>query len=154
MLANCRRKHSQEKQAMSKINWDESLSIGVELIDEQHKKWIGHVRDVQAAIEARRGMPKIASTLDFLINYTQFHFSTEEKSMSETGYPALENHRAKHEDLKGTLDNLIEDFKEDGVTEKLSEAIGTFLVNWLRDHIRDVDQAFAAFLKEKKIHLT
>jgi hemerythrin len=154
MLANCRRKHSQEKQAMSKINWDESLSIGVELIDEQHKKWIGHIRDVQAAIEARRGMPKIASTLDFLINYTQFHFSTEEKSMSETGYPALENHRAKHEDLKGTLDNLIEDFKEDGVTEKLSEAIGTFLVNWLRDHIRDVDQAFAAFLKEKKIHLT
>jgi len=154
MLANCRRKHSQEKQTMSGINWDESLSIGVELIDDQHKKWIGHIRNVQAAIEARRGMPQIASTLDFLINYTQFHFSTEEKSMSETGYPALENHRAKHEELKGTLDNLIEDFKEDGVTEKLSEAIGTFLVNWLRNHIRDVDQAFAAFLKEKKIHLT
>ena len=154
MLANCRRKHGQEKQTMSKINWDESLSTGVALIDEQHKKWIGHIRNVQAAIEARRGMPQIASTLDFLINYTQFHFSTEEKSMSETGYPALENHRAKHEELKGTLDTLIEDFKEDGVTEKLSGAIGTFLVNWLRNHIRDVDQAFAAFLKEKKIHLT
>lgn len=139
---------------MSKIKWDESLSIGVELIDEQHKKWIEHIQNVQAAIEARRGMPQIANTLDFLINYTQFHFSTEEKSMSETGYSELENHRAKHEELKGTLDNLIEDFREDGVTEKLSEAIGTFLGNWLRNHIRVVDQAFAAFLKEKRIQLT
>jgi hemerythrin len=139
---------------MSKIKWDESLSIGVELIDEQHKKWIEHIQNVQAAIEARRGMPQIANTLDFLINYTQFHFSTEEKSMSETGYSELENHRAKHEELKGTLDNLIEDFREDGVTEKLSEAIGTFLGNWLRNHIRVVDQAFASFLKEKRIQLT
>jgi len=139
---------------MGKIEWDDSLLIGVELIDEQHKKWIEHIRNVQAAIEARRGMPQIASTLDFLINYTQFHFSTEEKSMSETGYSGLKDHRAMHEELKGTLDNLIEDFTEEGVTEKLSEAIGTFLVNWLRNHIRVVDQAFAAFLKEKRIELT
>ena len=99
-------------------------------------------------------MPQIASTLDFLINYTQFHFSTEEKSMSETGYPELANHRAKHEELEKTLGNLIEDFKEDGITEKISEAVGTFLGNWLKDHIRGVDQVFAAFLKEKKIQLS
>jgi len=139
---------------MTKIQWDESLSIGVELIDEQHKKWIEYIHNVQGAIEAHRGMPQIASTLDFLISYTQFHFSTEEKSMAETGYSELENHRAEHEKLKGTLDNLIEDFREDGVTEKLSEAIGTFLGNWLRNHIRVVDQAFAVFLKEKRIQLT
>ena len=139
---------------MSKIKWDESLSIGVKLIDEQHKKWIEHIYNVQAAIEARRGMQQIANTPDFLINYTQFHFSTEEKSMAETGYPELGSHKARHEELKGTLGNLIEDFKEDGVTEKLSQAIGTFLGNWLRNHILAVDQAFAAFLKEKKIELT
>jgi len=139
---------------MSKIQWDESLSIGVELIDEQHKKWIEYIHNVQAAIEAYRGMQQVANTLDFLVDYTQFHFSTEEKSMSETGYPELENHRSKHEELKTTLDDLVEDFRDDGVTEKLSKAIGTFLGNWLRNHIRDVDQAFAAFLKEKKIQLT
>ena len=138
---------------MSQIKWDESLSIGIELIDEQHKKWIDHIRDVQAAMEDRRGMPQVANTLGFLVDYTQFHFSTEEKYMSETGYPELENHRAKHEELKGTLDDLIEDFRDDGVTEKINRAIGTFLGNWLRDHIRVVDQAFAAFLKEKKIQL-
>jgi hemerythrin len=139
---------------MNKMKWDESLSIGVELIDEQHKKWIERLGDVQSAIEDHRGMPHVANALDFLVDYTRFHFSTEEKYMSGTGYSELENHRAKHDELKDTLDDLIRDFRDYGVTEKLSRAIGTFLDNWLRDHIQVVDQAFAAFLKEKKIQLT
>ncbi len=138
---------------MSKITWDGSLSVGVSLIDEQHKAWIEHLRNVEIAIESRRGMQQIVSTLDFLADYTLFHFSTEEKYMSQTGYPDMANHKARHEELKSTLDGLIEDFKEDGVTEKLGEAIGTFLGNWLKDHIRNVDLAFAGFLKEKKIQL-
>lgn len=139
---------------MSKMKWDESLSTGVELIDEQHKKWIEYLGNVHSAIEDQRGMPHVSNALDFLVDYTQLHFSTEEKAMSETGYAGLSDHRAKHEELQGTLDELLVDFRDDGVTEKLSRAIGTFLGNWLRDHIRDVDRAFAAFLKEKKIQLT
>ena len=139
---------------MSNIQWGESLSVGVGLIDEQHRKWIERLHEVESAIQSRRGMQQVVSTLDFLSEYTVFHFSTEEKYMLQTGYPELENHRAKHEELKKTLGNLIEDFKEDGITEKISEAVGTFLGNWLKDHIRVVDQVFAAFLKEKKIQLT
>ena len=139
---------------MGMIQWDESLSVGVGLIDAQHKEWIARLHRVDAAIRARRGMEQVTSTLDFLLDYTQHHFSTEEKYMAQTGYPGLENHRARHEELKGTLGTLIEDYKEDGVTEKISEAVGTFLGNWLKDHIRVVDQVFAAFLKEKKIQLT
>jgi len=139
---------------MSNIQWGESLSVGVGLIDEQHRKWIERLHEVESAIKSRRGMQQVVSTLDFLSEYTVFHFSTEEKYMLQTGYPELENHRAKHEELKKTLGNLIEDFKEDGITEKISEAVGTFLGNWLKDHIRGVDQVFAAFLKEKKIQLS
>ena len=139
---------------MSNIQWDESLSVGVGLIDEQHRKWIERLHEVESAIKSRRGMQQVVSTLDVLSEYTLFHFSTEEKYMLQTGYPELENHRAKHEELKKTLGNLIEDFREDGITEKISEAVGTFLGNWLKDHIRVVDQVFAAFLKEKKIQLT
>ena len=139
---------------MSEMKWDDSLSIGVELIDEQHREWIERLGNVKSAIEEHRGMLHVANALDFLVDYTRFHFSTEEKYMAETGYSEFDNHRAKHDELKDTLGDLIADFRDYGVTEKLSRAIGTFLGNWLRDHIRVVDQAFAAFLKEKKIHLT
>lgn len=139
---------------MSQMVWNDSLLIGVEKIDEQHKTWIERLRDAQAAIEEIRGMPHISNALDFLVDYTRFHFSAEEKYMTETGYPGLEDHRAKHEELKSTLDHLIEEFRDYGVHEKLSQAVGTFLSNWLRDHIRDVDQKFAAYLNEKNIRLT
>jgi hemerythrin len=139
---------------MSNIQWDESLSVGVGLIDEQHRKWIERLHEVESAIKSRRGMQQIVSTLDFLSEYTRFHFSTEDQYMVQACYPGLENHRAKHEELEKTLGHLIEDFKEDGVTEKISEAVGIFLGNWLKDHIRVVDQVFAAFLKEKNIQLT
>jgi len=138
---------------MSRIQWDESLSVGVGLIDEQHRKWFERLQGVQAALEARRGMQQVTSTLDFLMDYTQFHFSTEEKSMVETGYPGFKDHKAKHGELNQTLVTLIEDYKEDGVTEKINQAVGAFLGNWLRDHIRVVDLAFAKFLKEKNIQL-
>ncbi len=139
---------------MSTIKWDESLSVGVILIDEQHRRWIEHLHDVETAIASRRGMQQIASTLDFLVNYTGFHFSTEEKYMLQTGYPGTGDHKARHVELKNTLDGLVEDFREDGVTERLGEAIGTFLSNWLREHIRNVDLSFAAYLKDKKVQLT
>ena len=139
---------------MDKMRWDESLSIGIELIDGQHKKWIKHLNNVSAAIESHQGPPQIARTLDFLMDYTQFHFSTEEKHMTENGYPGLGYHKTKHEELKGTLENLVQDFKEEGATDTLADAIGTFLGNWLRNHIREVDQAFGVFLKDKRIQLS
>jgi len=139
---------------VNRMKWDESLSVGVTLIDEQHKNWIEHLANAQSAIEEHRGMPHVANALDFLVDYTQFHFSTEEKYMAETRYPERESHMAKHEELRETLADLITDFRDYGVTENLSRAIGTLLGNWLKDHIRVVDQSFAAFLKEKKIRLT
>ena len=39
---------------MSRLVWDESLSVGVELIDQQHQKWIGHLSDVAGALESLR----------------------------------------------------------------------------------------------------
>jgi hemerythrin len=139
---------------MNKIRWDDSLSIGIELIDEQHKKWLEHLDNVSTAIESQQGLGQIAKTLGFLDDYTRFHFSTEEKHMTENDYPGLKGHRAKHEELKGTLANLIQDFEEEGATHTLADSINTFLGNWLVNHIQQVDQQFGAFVKEKGIVLT
>jgi hemerythrin len=139
---------------MSKLQWDESLSVGIELIDEQHRQWIERLNDVDDAIESHRDIHQISSTLEFLVDYTRLHFGTEERHMTENDYPGLEDHKARHEELKGTLDNLVDDFREEGATDALSEAIGTFLFNWLRNHIKDVDQAFGSFVREKGILLS
>ena len=139
---------------MSKIEWDSSLSVGVDLIDEQHKKWFEHLNDVALAVASHQGPTHVAKNLGFLIEYTDYHFGTEEKFMQEHEYPGYDDHKSEHEDLKRTLAGLVSDYEEDGPTHPLAESIDTFLGNWLRKHIKEIDVKLAMFLKDKDIPLT
>jgi hemerythrin len=138
---------------MVKIAWDDSLSVGIRLIDEQHKMLIQRLQALLHAIETYQSVNEIVKTLDFLIEYTNFHFSTEEKHMNETKYPGLKYHQTQHEEFKATLRNLTVDFEEDGATRALAESVNTFLMNWLVKHIKAVDVQFGTFLMEKDLTL-
>lgn len=136
---------------MNRMEWNDSLSVGIALIDEQHKTWISHRNDLAAAFDSNLGAEHIARTLAFLVDYTYHHFSTEEKHMRAHAYPGLATHRRKHNEMKATVKNLVEDFEEEGVTPALTEAVDTFLGNWLLNHIEEVDRAFGTFLRDNGI---
>jgi hemerythrin len=138
---------------MTKVEWDDSLSVGIDLIDEQHRGLIGRINELSEAVENNLGQAEISKTLDYLIDYTDFHFTAEEGHMSDHDYSGLEEQVVQHGEFVKTLNNLVEDFEEDGATEPLSEAINTFLGNWLIGHIKDVDIRFGRFLEEKGIDL-
>ena len=139
---------------MGKIRWQNDLSIGIELIDNQHKQWIGHYNNIVESITSQQDRTQISKTLGFLIDYTEKHFSTEEKYMLTNKYAGLEDHKAKHDELRSTLSTLVKEFEEEGATTQLSRAVDTFLGNWLIKHIHEVDMKFGAFLKENKIVLS
>jgi len=139
---------------MQETKWDDRLSVGIELIDDQHKEWIDRFNNVLEAIDSGRDSVQIARTLDFLVDYTEVHFSTEERHMSANGYPGLEDHKAEHEGLRQTLKDLEQDFEEEGITHLLADSIGTLMTNWLIKHIERMDMQFGAFLREKGIVLT
>lgn len=139
---------------MKRIVWDESLSVGVAAIDEQHQKWIAYYNSVADAVEARGGQAPVMRTVDFLINYTDVHFKTEESFMRQAAYPDMADHVAKHGELRQTIANLVTDFQEEGQTTGLEVAVETLLGNWLVNHIRDTDQLFGRFVKENNIILT
>ncbi len=131
---------------MTEMTWTPDLAVGVELIDEQHKELIEKMNELDRAVRFSRGVPKIIKTLDFLIEYTDFHFGTEEKNMEELSYPQMDYHKEKHAEFVTTLKNLEMDFEEEGATEALAESINTFMFNWLVNHIKTVDVAFGKFL--------
>ena len=134
---------------MAKIQWDESLSIGVNLIDEQHKMLLQRLNDLSVAIEMSHGVEKIVKTLDFMVDYTDFHFSDEEKQMTLHEYPGLEYQQKQHEEFKNKLKQIVEDFEEEGATQDLATSINVFLYNWLVNHIKGVDHKYGEFLNEK-----
>jgi len=139
---------------VSNIVWNDSLSVGVDLIDRQHKSLIEKIAHLEDAIRTGQGPAEIVRTLDFLIDYTAYHFGTEEKNMRAYDYPELPAHIEKHKEFKKTLNDLAADFEEEGATQPLADSIETLLMNWFVKHIKDVDNRFGAFLRENDLTMS
>ena len=139
---------------MNEIKWTDDLSVGVELIDEQHKMLIQHLNNLAKAVEQQHGASEMAETLGFLIDYTDFHFSMEERNMEAHGYPEFEAHKAKHNEFKATLADMEIQYRDDGPTAILAESIDALLVSWLLKHIRVVDVELGAFFNSNGIALS
>lgn len=134
---------------MTEIAWNDNLSVGIDLIDEQHKMLIQKIKDLSEAVSRRQGEDRILKTLDFMIEYTDFHFGTEEKHMHELEYPGRNHHIGRHDEFKFMLRHMLDDFEEEGATRALITAVNTYLINWLINHIKHTDVAFGKFLAEK-----
>ena len=134
---------------MPSIEWDDSFSVGINLIDEQHKMLIERTNAIAEAVDMKRGLEKIMQTLSFMIEYTEFHFSAEEKVMTDNDYPKFDEHHKLHEDFKSRLNLMIQDFEEEGATSVLSEEITSYLTSWLVNHIKGIDTELVKILQEK-----
>ena len=85
------------------IEFDDTLITKNELIDSQHKELIGRIKKFVDSCEQRDSKVTAINMLDYLAEYTDFHFSAEEKLQEEVGYPGLEDHKKKHEEFKNSL---------------------------------------------------
>lgn len=133
---------------MNKIEWDDNLTTGIKSIDYEHKMLVERLNAVAEAIEKNLGEGAIAKTLDFLMDYTNFHFSNEEQFISDNGYPGLETQQNQHKQFKNQINQIILEFQEDGADKDIALQIHDFLFVWLKKHIMDVDHQLAQYVKE------
>ena len=84
--------------------WRVEYSVGFPDIDAQHKLLLRLTNGLQEAMYEGRGREVLAKILDDLVNYTETHFTFEERLMLERGYSKLAEHHAEHEVLKGPGD--------------------------------------------------
>lgn len=138
---------------MARMQWDESLAVGVGLIDDQHKQLIKRLDDLAKALEENQGPTVVASTLSFLTEYTQLHFSAEEGLMLAQNYPALAEHKAKHEEFREALRSMDIDFETDGASDFLAKQVNDFLITWLANHIKQVDREVGKYLQARDVTL-
>lgn len=132
---------------MVEITFDESLVTGNDTIDTQHKELIDRIRNFVSACEKDAGKIKAIQMLDYLSEYTDFHFSAEEKLQADVDYPALKEHQAKHEEFKGNIRELYEFFEEvEGPTDEFVKQVEINVVNWLFNHIKTFDRSVAEYI--------
>lgn len=126
--------------------FDESLITGNEMIDEQHKELIGKINALLMSCEDNANKVGAVKMLDYLAEYTDFHFSAEEKLQEEIEYPGIKEHKEKHAELKKIVKELHEMLEdEEGPTEAFVESVNKNVTEWLYYHIKTFDRSVAEY---------
>lgn len=131
---------------MNFIEWDQSLSLDIEEIDNQHKGLIDIINFLESSAKTP-DLHKICFEIVMkLKQYCDEHFMTEEKYMIKYDYPLFVEHKKEHaEFIKNVLDfemACVEFYSP--YTPMLD-----FLKGWFVKHIKDTDIKMGAFLREK-----
>ena len=132
---------------MSAIAWRRQLSVGQPSIDEDHKHLIEYLNDLDAALNARVYLPaRVAKILMKLLEYTQEHFSREEKIMQLVRYPKFDDHVRQHHEAVRMIGELSGHFSRDP-SHQNAERIYTFTANWLVNHIIMQDTQLTPYVR-------
>ena len=131
------------------ITWNEEYSVGYNEIDTQHKKLIDIINVMFSAFSSGKARELVPDVINKLIEYTKYHFETEEKYFYKYQYPKTEEHIEKHKEFI----QMIQDFEIKFKTKdkNLHYDILYYLKNWLTDHILGDDKTYANFFTDNKI---
>ncbi|MFH2036944.1 MAG: bacteriohemerythrin [Candidatus Zixiibacteriota bacterium] len=132
---------------MAFINWDNSYSVKIPQMDEEHQKLIDILNDLYTRIRSGIDDHLFQITIDDLIDYTRFHFINEEELMREGEYPELEKHLKMHEGFTKQVIQFQNDFYVNKITP--SAKAMEFLWNWLLNHILTEDKKYGEFLTNR-----
>lgn len=135
------------------IEWSNALRVGVKEIDDQHKRLIEMLNELNDAIHGDWGREARKDIIDRLIEYTREHFATEENVMSISGYPDIETHKKQHENLIVMVKNYVKKYEQDPNASNYdllfyaaSYDLLFFLRRWLIEHIIKNDKALGDYL--------
>ena len=128
---------------MPYIMWRHAYSVGIESIDEHHKKILGIINELYEHMQNGTGEKEYKIVIAELKDYASYHFNLEETLMFEAKFPGAEVHKANHEEYRKKVDTLAMAFKEQ------PEDLMVFLKEWWSFHILRVDKQYQEVLVAK-----
>jgi len=124
------------------LKWKDEYSIGIELIDAQHKHIIEIGNDAFSLLKNKFSLDKyskIAQVIEDLRQYTRYHFKCEEEYMLKIKYPNYHSQKTEHDDFL----KKVYAYNLDGIDQnqdKYIEDLISFILNWIIDHVLQKDK--------------
>jgi len=132
------------------VQWQNSYSVNIKLIDEQHMELIKLTNKLFASCMAGQQKSKEAflEIVRSAVDYTGYHFSTEEKIMERINYPGYSAHRKEHKDFVREVYIKVDEFKAGKILTPLTFVY--FLRDWVLSHIAVSDRKLGEYLVRLK----
>lgn len=127
--------------------WTPDLSVGIKLIDDQHKIWFDKAEKLFAAGKQGQAKEYIGELLNFLDDYTKKHFSDEEKYMLSIHYPEYAEQKRAHTAFIGQLAKLRSDYAAQGGNLLVILNANELVLGWLTKHISNMDKKIGRFVR-------
>jgi diguanylate cyclase (GGDEF)-like protein/hemerythrin-like metal-binding protein len=125
---------------MAELVWDQGMSVGIESLDNDHKKLISILAQLMSAKNENTQQNNISDLFQQLEFYCQSHFTREEALLTNIGYQQLDDHKQSHRQFIAKIPQLKEQwFADVSEPEIVKDQIILFLQQWLIKHILEED---------------
>lgn len=133
---------------MSYWTWSPSLSVGIDVIDGQHRRIIDYLNELDT-VRRSNDRDKVYGVLLGMVDYTRTHFAFEEDLMRQAGYPLTEAHKRVHDAFMSHIDNYVAQHESGkDVTRKLTSELQIWLTNHIQNDDRDYARVAGKFMNK------
>ena len=122
------------------IEWSNEYSVGVSVMDEEHKGFIGIINKVIDAKQRNYSQEEVEEILSKLVKFAKEHFKNEEAYMSKFEYPDYLLHYNEH--LNFSLHMIIYNNQVINGEYKIMDEVYKYLQEWLVHHIQKTDKKY------------
>lgn len=134
---------------MQVYKWNEQLSVGIDVLDQQHQQLFELINKFYENILKKSSKEYMLEVISDLENYIIEHFTTEEKLMFKAGYEGILDHLDEHKEFINTVRDFRIRFNEDRLL--LTLEVTKFIRDWITSHIKKTDMAYKDKLSELKL---
>ena len=124
------------------IAWKDDFLVGIDEIDEQHKKLFAIANRAYELLNNDLYVDKydrIVSIIEELKDYTVFHFTFEEEYMMKIKYKKFFTQKIQHESFMKKINEINLNEIDSNQDKSLLELLD-FINNWISNHILIMDK--------------
>ena len=129
------------------FQWRDAYNTNIKEMDEHHQQLFQMANRLFEEIHSGKDKSVLAETLDFLIHYTEEHFSKEEKMMEDYDFPEYEDHIKQHERLIFEVQEMKDKYAAGEI--QMDMRLVNFLKDWIINHILTEDRKYGPYLHDK-----
>ncbi|GAB5605017.1 bacteriohemerythrin [Sideroxyarcus sp. TK5] len=119
------------------IPWDDSLSVGIDVIDEHHRYLFDLINDLYQVVIRKRGAREVARLIKSLDAYAKIHFRSEEQMMNHYAFAGIDRQLHQHHAFEEKIAEFYEELHANQLVAQFD--VLTYLRDWLIHHIRVED---------------
>ena len=135
---------------MEKFQWSDKYNTTLKSIDRQHKELFKHIDVFGLAIYKGVNKKDLEKLLQFLEQYVEHHFSSEEDLMRFNNYKDLKKHIEQHDNFRELFADFKHDFETRGGDLYLAIRLEKEIRNWWEYHVLNIDMMYVPYIKEQE----